>query len=343
MPTETATIEPTRDISKLAESLLVDAPQEEDERKAVAPEGASDEADGVVEVEEEVEAAQEAETATEDEDGEDEAEENSDGVLELAEDTVLSVTVDGQEVEVTLADLKKAYSGEGAIEKRLQAATEAKREADEAKRSVQAELSAGREKLVKAFKTFETMMFQPKAPRPDPSLQNTDPTKYLLALNAWKEDQEQVQQKRSQVQAALQAYEQQEQQRLDAERREHVQHLVQKVPELARPDTPEGKDKASLVTEAMKHYGFSAAEAAEAYDHRLYIMAMDAASYRRMMAASSNKQEAKPAAKVKVLHPGGSSRVNQLRKASSGDRAALERARQTGRVEDVAATLITNA
>ncbi len=334
-------------ISDIANTMFeaAEPTPEQDGPEADAPTGAEDQ--GVVDAEEDLEEGVEAqaddedgqdpdqeEDATEQEDG-DEEQENSD-LSELADDTVFSVTVDGKETEVTLADLKKAYSGEGAISKRLQEATEAKKAVEAERQQVKQELETGREKLVKAFQTFDALMFQPRVQRPDAALQQSDPQKYLLQMERYREDQASLQQRRSQVQSAMQQYEQQRQHEVEKLKAENAQKLVEVLPDLRDPE--KGKALQSDIMEAAKYYGFAPAEVAEAYDYRVFQMAADAAAYRKLV-AGQKAEPIKIVPKTRVLRP-GTAKARQQTAAAREAKATFNQARQTGRTEDVAATML---
>lgn len=75
------------------------------------------------------------------------------------------------------------------------------------------ELNTGRQNLVKAFSAFESLMFQPQVSQPDPALRQTNPTQYLIQMEAWREEQAGLQAKRSKVQQAVTLFQQQEAQK----------------------------------------------------------------------------------------------------------------------------------
>jgi len=346
MPQDQSNTPHPQDLSAIAATMLSPATPEDrkvDEAVAEAPEteaveGEAVENEGIEETEaEDSHEAEAAEDATDDEDA-DEAEESQDfpELTEIADDTVFSVTVDGEEIEATLADLKKAFSGEGAIAKRLQEVTETKRELESAKRSVEQELDAGRQKLVDAFKTFDHLMFQPSVPKPDLALQRTDPQQYLIQMENYREDQARLQARKSQVQGAFQQYEAQKQQQFEALKQENSQKLLEVLPDLKDPQ--KGPILANSITETAKVYGFSPEEISSAVDYRLFQMAADAAAYR----ALKNRQTVQPEAvkpKTKVLRPGTAKAKQQTVKARQ-QQAVYRKAAQTGNVEDVAATML---
>jgi hypothetical protein len=325
-------------IDDIAKSMLFTpdpAPVAEQEEEQIEETQAQDD-----DLEEDSDAAETAESEEEatDEDTAEEGE-NSDA-YELTDDTVLAVTVDGEQREVTLADLKKAYSGEGAIEKRLQEATLQRKEAEAERQRVQQELQTGRERLVKAFQSFDHLMFQPRVQKPDPSLQQTNPQQYLLQMERYRDDQAQLGQRRQQVQSALQTYEQQQAQELQQMRQQNAQKLVEVMPQLNDP--VEGPKMRDLILTGAQAYGFTPEEIGMAVDYRLFQMAADAAAYRKLKEGA--KVQPKPtttaANKTKVIRPGGQQAVTAAKVNARQQQAAIQRAQKTGRPEDVAATML---
>lgn len=257
--------------------------------------------------------------------------------FQLTDDTLVSVTVDGQDREVTLADLKRAYSGEGAIEKRLQIATEAKKQAESLKVQVEQELNTGRQNLVKAFAAFESMMFQPQIRQPDPELQRTNPTQYLLQLEAWRADQSELQAKRQKVQQAVALYQQQEAEQHRQQFEQAAQRLVEAMPVLRDP--VKGPETQKMLVEGARAYGFADAELAQVMDHRMFLVLADAAAYRKLKAKGQAVPQ-QPNKTAPVMRPGATRAVAAATAQARQKKAALETARKTGRVDDVAATML---
>lgn len=298
---------------------------------------------------ESLEAAEEGEDsleAAEDDDATDDYEEDDETsesleTIELADDVLIDVTVDGVSQEVTLADLRRAYSGEGAIDKRVQEASEQRNAAKAERVEVQQELETGRKNLVKAFEAFDQMMFQPTIAKPDPALQTVNPQKYLLQSEAYRNEQADLAQKRQSVQNTLAKHRQQEDQKHQRARQENAARLVELMPDLRDPE--KAKDIEATILEGARAYGFTEQEIGEVYDERTFRMAHDAAMYRRML--SNQKATPKtlvdsPKAKRKVLKPSATPRVKQATKTARDMKAKLSRARETGKAEDIAATLI---
>lgn len=321
----------------IAASIIVKAdpaPQEDKD------ETATDDADEIVETASENDADYaESDTADSDvpTDDADEADDENFETFQLTDDTLVSVTVDGQDKEVTLADLKRAYSGEGAIEKRLQLATETKKQAENLKVQVEQELNTGRQNLVKAFSAFESLMFQPQVSQPDPALRQTNPTQYLIQMEAWREEQAGLQAKRSKVQQAVTLFQQQEAQKQEQMRVEVAQKLVEAMPALRDP--VKGPELQKMMYEGARAYGFSDADISGILDHRMYLALADLAAYARLK-AKGQSAPVKPQKSAPVMRPGATKAVASATAYARNQKAALETARKSGKVDDIAATLL---
>lgn len=267
----------------------------------------------------------------------DEADDENFESIQLTDDTLIAVTVDGQDKEVTLADLKRAYSGEGAIEKRLQLATETKKQAENLKVQVEQELNTGRQNLVKAFSAFESLMFQPQVSQPDPALRQTNPTQYLIQMEAWREEQAGLQQKRSKVQQAVELFHRQEAEKINQMKVQVAQNLVEAMPALRDP--VKGPELQKMMYEGARAYGFTDADVSEILDHRMYMALADLAAYARLK-AKGQSAPVKPQKTATVMRPGATKAVASATAYARNQKAALETARKSGKVDDIAATLL---
>jgi len=314
----------------IAASMIVSAdPEKEAETTADAADDSVEDQVDTSESDSESEA-----TATDDADNADD--ENFD-TIQLTDDTLIPVTVDGESREVTLADLKRAFSGEGAIEKRLQVATETKKQAESLKVQVEQELNSGRQNLVKAFTAFESLMFQSQIPQPDFALQQSNPTQYLIQLENWRAEQGELQTKRSKVQQAVALFQQQEAEQLNQMKADAAHRLVEAMPVLRDP--VKGPEIQRMMVDAARAYQFNDAELSDIVDHRLYLVLADAAAYRQLKA----KGQAAPQKQTKAvvtMRPGASNAVSVASAVARNQKAALETARKSGRVEDIAATML---
>lgn len=325
----------------IAASMLVKAdpaPQEDND------EIATDEAEEIVETASENDAeSAKIDIDLDDEDSDaltedaNEADDENFEAFQLTDDTLVQVTADGEVKEVTLGYLKRLASGDLAVEKRLQLATETKKQAESLRVQVEQELNTGRQNLVKAFSAFESLMFQPQISQPDPALRQTNPTQYLIQMEAWREEQDGLQQKRSKVQQAITLFQQQEAQQQEQMRVEVAQKLVEAMPALRDP--VKGPALQKMMIEGAHAYGFTDADIAGILDHRMYLALADLAAYRRLK-AKGQSTPVKPQKAAPVMRPGATKAVHAATAVARQQKAALETARRTGRIEDVAATLL---
>lgn len=249
----------------------------------------------------------------------------------------LEVTVDGELRRVPIAELKKRYSAEGAIEKRLQEATEGRnyllRQSEE--------LNAVLAQNVAKLRSLDQVLEQAQMPAVDmEALRKTDPTKWLFE----RERQREIQDRRSRVQ--------QEAERLEAEQarlgqaallehtRNEFRQLARSYPEFADPKTAKA-EKDSLY-ETAKQYNYTPQEVDAVRDHRALLVLRDAKLWRQHLAKQAKASETARTEPRPLLKPG-------VKKSSTATReqrelrALRDKARQTGRPDDVAATLVVRS
>lgn len=244
----------------------------------------------------------------------------------LGDDVKLSVTVDGEEREVTLGDLKRRYAGEGAIESRLQAATEARKQAlDDYERS------SGLMKEV--LTNFGQMMFRRTVPEPTPQLAEQNPAAFLKQKQMFDDETAAIQTAQQQLYQMTMQVDQMHQQNQQARRQQAAQELRRIMPVFNDPvNGPKVRD--ALIDTARK-IGYTDEQIAACDDPLLYkTMAYAAREIRRMEAVTVDKSKSKPRA-MKKTGTGA-----QKDSAAKRQAEAMQRAKRTGSVDDVAATMI---
>jgi hypothetical protein len=293
------------------------------------------------------------ELSSEEEEAEDE-DNGSEDTREFAyyDDDLIEVTVDGEAREVSLKDLKAAYSGEGAISKRLQEATEERKAAHTERQQVVQETAVHRETLMRTIQQLDQLIFAGVVSPPDPKLRARDMNEYLMHKDAYEEDQKRIAIGRQQVQEWFR----QENQRGEASR----VSLMNYEGDLLRKAAPELTDKESAtkfqryVKEAVDAYGFTLEEVNSAMSHKLFLMARDAGKWITMqkakklgVATSSNESGDGAKAKPRKLLKAGNGTVTQLKMASKKGlkerQETISKARSTGRPDDVAAMILATA
>ena len=306
------------------QGLLQPEPAEEPEQiegeTAEEPETTeADDADDAAETEAE---AEEDDASEED----DEAEPDDEG--DEAQQTI-TVKVDGQDVTVTLDDLKRAYSGQAYIQRGMQEAAAKRKEAEQLFNALQAEQQ-------RFFQTVQNvrqqgLMDQPKAP--DLDLLDKDPVAYTKAKARY--DQQ------------MQAYTAQRQQLAQAQQRNaqmqqmaQAQYLQQQA-EVLRERIPEFGDaeKAAEVTNKLRQvgreaYGFNDDELNAVMDARAVQVLHDAMRWRELQSGTAKaKSQPKPPKNVKPA-------ARRPKTSADARREQRLRAKKTGNLHDWAEVLL---
>lgn len=262
-------------------SETVEAPQEE-----LAPE--TDE--GAQEVEaQEAEAgedeADEAEVET-DEGEETEADEENETEGEEAP-SKFTVKVDGKDTEVTLDDLKRSYSGQAYIQKGMQEAAEARKEAKALYEALQSEQA----QFMQVVQTIQQQGFKAPPQAPDRAMMDSDPIGYMRANAEYQEELAAFQQQQQQLQH-VSAQQQQMQQKAMAEYvAEQSKLLAERIPDFA--DQAKAKEVAAKIRSvASEAYGFSEQELGSVTDARHVQVLHDAMKWRELQATRTQKAPA---------------------------------------------------
>lgn len=316
------------DIDSVANALL----QPEDDQTApdeeVAQADAETQADDVAPEEDVSDDEDSGEDAAET----DEAADEVDG--EEAPSTKFKVKVDGQELEVTLDDLKRSFAGQGYIQKRMQETAAVRKEAEATYHALNQE----RAQLAEALSVVQQQLAanSPNQP-PSRDLLKTDPIRYLEEEAAYRENMEKAQ-ALSQHQAFL-AQQQSEQQAraYNAYLAEQAQLLTQRIPEFS--DAKKASElKTKLIETGAQVYGFSPDELNAVSDARHVQVLHDAMRYRQLMAGKDRVQEKVAQVTRPVVRPGAKRTETDGKKVV--DQKIRTRMKSTGSVDDVAAFLL---
>ena len=296
------------------------------------------------EVEEEVEAEVETEEDVEEDDDVEESEESEDEESEDEEDTEdteqagtqaqsFTVKVDGKTEVVTLDELKQGYSGQKYVQKGMQEAATAKKEAE----SVYSALLQERQNIAQLYQQAQQGTLAQPPVEPARELFETDPIGYmdaklkydeqLQAYSAQMQQMEQVAQQQTQAeQAAQQAYLQQE-----------MMNLQKIIPEFAdQSKATQIKDK--LITSGTEIYGYEADEIAQVMDHRAIRVLHDAIKYQELMSGKEAAVEkAKPANRKKRPVKAGAKKGNN---SSQVQKKLRQKLTKSGSVDDALALIL---
>lgn len=281
---------------------------------------------------------QETETDEQDYDGDDvtEGEFDTDEVdeadqdeedTEEAEETepeLYTVRVDGEEVQVTLEELTRGYSGQKYVHKGMQEAAAYRKEAE----AVYANLLSERQQIGYALQLAQSGALQAPTP-PDKSMQETDPMGYIAASNEYNEAKAAWDQQIGmlQQQAAQQSQAEQAAQRAYLTR--EMETLQALVPEFSEP-TKAAETRDRLMVMGQEIYGYQPEEISAVMDHRAIRVLHDAIKYQELM---SGKQaavtKAKPKAKRTVRAGAKKTRSNK-----DAERQTRQRLKKSGSIDD---------
>ena len=211
-----------------------------------------------------------------------------------ADEPRFRVKVNGEEIEVTQAELLAGYSREADYRTKTQKVAEERR----ATEAVATQVAQVQQRAIDALAVAEEIQRRALGPEPDwDRLAAEDPARYLGEERRWGQLQA-IQAQRQALQAeAAQAQQVQLAQRVKAE----TDRLFEKIPAI--------KDKEAFKTwrGEMRTYGmemgFTEAEIQQAYDHRLLVLLDKAYRYDKAMKAQPVQAAARPAA-APVLQPG---------------------------------------
>lgn len=244
-----------------------------------------------------------------------------------------TVKVDGKTEVVTLDELKQGYSGQQYVQKGMQEAATAKKEAE----AVYSALLQERQNIAQLYQQAQQGALTTPPVEPARELFETDPIGYMDAKLKYDEQMqnystqmyqmEQVAQQQSQAEeAARQTYLQQE-----------MMNLQKVLPEFADQKTAT-QIKEKLITSGTEMYGYDANEIAQVMDHRAIRVLHDAIKYQELVSGKKAAVEkANPAKRKKRPVKAGSKMSNNKSQAQKKLRQNLSK---SGRVEDALALIM---
>tara|TARA_R100001015_G_C4634760_1_gene202005 strand:- start:1332 stop:2405 length:1074 start_codon:yes stop_codon:yes gene_type:complete len=314
----------------------IENPKKEEEQASPSEEVAEDvsEETSSEKAEEEVEASEEE--ALEDEESEESFEEEAED--ESEETTLYTVTVDGEEQEVSEEELVKGYSRQADYTRKTQQLAEHRKQIDQVVQSYKDEIAQtqqARDQYVNAvaqaietnyshLQQFQNIDWE--------RLKVEDREEYLTKRDEYRQAQDHIQslqQAQSKAQQEAQAESEKEHQRLIQE--EH-QRMVKVIPDWA--DTGKRQAMAKAVSEFALSVGYTQEELNQLVDHRSIIVLMQAKAYADMQKKQTTVRSKKVKNKPKV--------VRSKAKADKADNdkvkrtKQMKRLKQTGKPEDAA-------
>ena len=330
------TTETTNDgsIESAVESIL--APTEETVDTTEEETQITDEATDVEESaeSEEVDTEEEEDDYTESDEEVEESDEDYDQVEDAVQDAPsnIKVKIDGNEVEVTLDELKQGYSGQKYVQKGMQQAAQQRKEAEQ----VYSALLNERQQINQLYQQLQQGGIAQAPIPPSRELFNSDPIGYMEEKLNYDETKVAYDGQMAQLQAVSNQSSQAEKVAKQTYLKQEMRTLQQKIPEFANSNTA-SKIKERLVQVGQEAYGYTPKEIGQVTDHRAIQVLNDAMKYRDIMSG-----KAKAVAKTKKARPivkAGAKRVNDsATKVRKRQQAKLQK---SGSIDD-ALDLILN-
>lgn len=307
-----------------ADLLLQPEPSTED-ATTEPPEATEDDVD--------LEAAPEAaeDDASEPADEEAEVDEDTEEpeVDEEPEKTRYTVKVDGVEQEVTLDQLKQAYSGQSYIQKGMQENAQARKTLEQNFVALQ----QAQNEFFNLYQRVQTEGFVPPPKEPDPELVDVDPIGYMQQQASYQQQMKRYQQQQQQIAQADQQRRMMQDRANQQILEQNAAKLMRDIPELADPAT--GKQlRERLFTLGMERYEFSAEEMNGLMDARYVNVLNDARKWNELQAGTAKAKKAPQPSKV--VKP----TARRPEPSQVAFKKKLDVAKKGGRPEDFASLLL---
>ena len=241
---------------------------------------------------------------------------------EKLEDSTYKVKVAGQELEVTLDELRNGYSRDADYRQKTEELSHQRKQFQSESEKQRQDYSQKLNELNQRLSAAQVDLNAEINSADLDKLYEEDPTEAARVERKLKKKQDALNQSIQQTQA-------EQKQQFETFLQDQQKKLVSKMPEFSDPA------KASTLKANMKstlnNYGFNDQEVAQVYDHRIVMLVNDAMKYRSM-------QNSKPNLAKKILKPGkvlssgvkqGKTEVNQKARKEK-----LSRLKKTGSIKD---------
>jgi hypothetical protein len=261
--------------------------------------------------------------------------EDDDDLIEDAspsEPSTHTVKMDGQDMEVTLEDLKRDYGGQKYVQKGMQDAAAQKKEAE----AVYTALNNEREQIAQLYNQIQQNGMQAPPVKPSKEEFDADPIGYMQKNIEFEEASAAYNNQMAQLQQVAQKSSAAQENAHKAYLHEQMQILQKEIPAFADA-TKAGKLRERLVTTGTNHYGYTDNEISNITDARAIKVLLDAQRYQDIISGKSKAQVKTKSAKS-VMKPGAKRTATPTAKIRERQKAKLK---GSGSIED-AMNLILN-
>jgi hypothetical protein len=237
------------------------------------------------------------------------------------------VKASGEEVEVELDELIKGYQQGADYTKKSQALAE-QRKALEAERQHLEYVKQERQAYAQKLQALDSFLSQQNQGVNLDVLKETDPIGYAVAVAEQSQREKQLAVVRNEQQRLAQQQQSEHHASLQNHLRQESEKLTSLIPELA---TPQGDAVRKQIRDYAKSVGWSDQELSQLYDSRAVVTLYNGMKYQQLQ-KSKPEVNKKLQAAPKMMRSGTSAPPTK----SSGDKQAMQRLRETGKVQDAA-------
>lgn len=286
----------------------------------------TEEPEEVAETEEELPAETEAEP---EEDGEEVEEEATDEAEAEPAPKMFRVKVDGEEIEVSEDELKRSYSGNAYIQKGMQKAAAAQKEAA----ALMQTLQSGYDLINQLTQQMQTEGYIQAPKHPDPALAQSDPVKFIREQATYQANLAKYNEQQAKLSQAQQIAARVEEARQAEILAEQGRVLSERIPEFSDP-TKRAEISAKLVKVGQDVYGYSTEELGQIMDARAIQVLHDAMKWREVQASTA--KAAKPTRPAMTVKPAAKPPANPVAKKQ----AALKSISKVQSTGDIVSALL---
>jgi len=279
------------------------------------------------------------EEESEEEEEAEEAEEESEETEGEEDEELYAVTVNGEEVAVSLDELLSGYSRQSDYTRKTQEVANDRKEIESLQQQYNSEIQQIQQERQQYMEALTNIIAGQGSEIEKFSnvnwdeLRETDPIEYVTTREQYREAQERIQglqQEQARVAQTQQAQlNQARQEMLKVERGK----LVEALPEWDEPGTQ--KELANTLQTYAKTQGFTQEELSELIDHRSILVLLKAHKYDQLQKSDVKSKKLKNKPKMIRSGKGKSTSGNDKSKRT----AQMKRLRQSGRVDDATALL----
>ena len=237
------------------------------------------------------------------------------------------VKASGEEVEVELDELIKGYQQGADYTKKSQALAE-QRKAIEAERQHLEYVKQERQAYAQKLQALDSFLSQQNQGVNLDVLKETDPIGYAVAVAEQSQREKQLAVVRNEQQRLAQQQQSEQQASLQNHLRQESEKLTSLIPELA---TSQGDAVRKQIRDYAKSIGWTDQELGQLYDSRAVVTLYNGMKYQQLQ-KSKPEVNKKLLAAPKMMRSGTSAPPTK----SSGDKQAMQRLRETGKVSDAA-------